>query len=163
MGQQQPLDAAFLSSPSTFGLFSAKMLLLNCPGLLLFPNQNYLSCFIYRSYLIKPTNSTYIFNDNVNIVKQRINSGDQMPREGNVICVIGLSCFVGFLPPLKEHDPSIKIKMDYLWDFPAGPVVKNLPSNAGSVGLIPSQRTKIPHAMGQLSPWATTTEPMCHN
>ena len=35
-------------------------------------------------------------------------------------------------------------------------VVKNLPCNAGDVGSIPGQGTKIPHAAGQLSPWATT-------
>ena len=46
-------------------------------------------------------------------------------------------------------------------DFPDGPVVKNLPPNAGSAGLIPGQRTKIPHALGQLSPFATTKDPMC--
>ena len=33
-------------------------------------------------------------------------------------------------------------------DFPSGPVVKNLPSNAGDVDLIPGQGTKIPHATG---------------
>ena len=38
-------------------------------------------------------------------------------------------------------------------------MVTNLPSNAGDVGLIPGQGTKIPHAAGQLSPRATTTEP----
>ena len=37
-------------------------------------------------------------------------------------------------------------------------MVKNLPSNAGDVGSIPGQGTKIPHAAGQLSPHATTTE-----
>ena len=31
-------------------------------------------------------------------------------------------------------------------DFPSGPVVKNLPSNAGDAGLIPGRGTKIPHA-----------------
>ena len=31
-------------------------------------------------------------------------------------------------------------------DFPGGPVVKNLPSNAGDEGLIPGQGTKILHA-----------------
>ena len=36
-------------------------------------------------------------------------------------------------------------------DFPGGPVVKNLPSNAGDTGSIPGQGTKIPHAMGQIS------------
>ena len=46
-------------------------------------------------------------------------------------------------------------------DFPGGPVVKNLPSNAGDAGSIPCRGTKIPHAVGQLSPCATTTEPVC--
>ena len=31
-------------------------------------------------------------------------------------------------------------------DFPSGPVVQTLPSNAGGVGLIPAQGAKIPHA-----------------
>ena len=43
-------------------------------------------------------------------------------------------------------------------DFPGGPVVKNPPYNAGDAGLIPGQGTKIPHAVEQLSPHATTTE-----
>ena len=43
-------------------------------------------------------------------------------------------------------------------DFPGGPVVKNPPSNAADAGMIPGQGTKIPHAVGQLSPHATTTE-----
>ena len=49
-------------------------------------------------------------------------------------------------------------------------MVKNQPSNAGDVGSIPGLETKIPHAAGQLSLCATTTEPthrkeepMCHN
>ena len=42
-----------------------------------------------------------------------------------------------------------------LRDLPDGPVVKNLPSNLGDVGLIPGQGTKIPHATGQLSPCTT--------
>ena len=33
-------------------------------------------------------------------------------------------------------------------NFPGGPVVKTLPLNAGSVGLILGQGTKIPHASG---------------
>ena len=48
-------------------------------------------------------------------------------------------------------------------DFPGGPVFKNLPSNAGDVGSIPGQGTKIPHATGQLNPSTTTTEPARHN
>ena len=31
-------------------------------------------------------------------------------------------------------------------DFPGDPVVKNSPSNAEDVGLIPGRGTKIPHA-----------------
>ena len=49
-------------------------------------------------------------------------------------------------------------------DFPGDPVVKNPPSNAGDVGSIPGQGTKIPRAMGQLSSCTTAREkPMCHN
>ena len=43
-------------------------------------------------------------------------------------------------------------------DFPGGPVVKNPPPNAGDASSIPGQGTKIPHAAGQLSLRATTTE-----
>ena len=42
-------------------------------------------------------------------------------------------------------------------DFPGGPVVKNPPYNAEDTDSIPGQGTKIPHAVGQLSPRATTT------
>ena len=38
-------------------------------------------------------------------------------------------------------------------------MVKNLPCNAGDTGSIPRQGTRIPHAMEQLSPHATNTEP----
>ena len=44
-------------------------------------------------------------------------------------------------------------------DFPGGPVVKNLPCNSGDMGLISGWGTKIPHAMGKLSPGATAAEP----
>ena len=46
-------------------------------------------------------------------------------------------------------------------DFSGGPVVKNLPSNAGDAGLIPGWGTKIPYATGQLRP--RTLEPASHN
>ena len=39
-------------------------------------------------------------------------------------------------------------------------MVKNLPSNAGDVDLIPSQGAKILHAVGQLNPSTTTREPV---
>ena len=39
--------------------------------------------------------------------------------------------------------------------FPGGPVVKNIPSNAGDMGSIPGQENKFPYAVGHLSPCAT--------
>ena len=45
------------------------------------------------------------------------------------------------------------------WDFP---VVEKLTCNAGDTGSIPSQGTKIPHAMEQLSLCVATTELACH-
>ena len=50
------------------------------------------------------------------------------------------------------------IKVKHQRYFPGGPVVKNPPSNAGDMSLIPGQGTKIPHAPGQLSPRAAATE-----
>ena len=50
-------------------------------------------------------------------------------------------------------------------DLPGDPVVKNLPSNAGDMGFIPDQRTKIPHVTKPqlLSPGAPTKDPACHS
>ena len=48
----------------------------------------------------------------------------------------------------------------YCGGFPGGPVVRNLPANAGDTGSIPGLGAKIPHATEQLSPCATTTEPV---
>ena len=49
-----------------------------------------------------------------------------------------------------------------VWDFPGGPVVKNLPCNAEDTGSIP---VEIPHVTEQLSQHAATTalESMHHN
>ena len=49
--------------------------------------------------------------------------------------------------------------MSYFWDFPGGPVVKNLSCNAGDSGSIPGRGTEVLHARGQLSPHTATTEP----
>ena len=49
------------------------------------------------------------------------------------------------------------------WDIRGGPVVKNPPSNAGDIDLIPRWGIKIPYAMRQLSLSATTTEPVWHH
>ena len=47
-------------------------------------------------------------------------------------------------------------------DFPGGPVVKNLPCNAGDMGLILGWGTKSPHAAEELSPSTPTRESMYH-
>ena len=51
---------------------------------------------------------------------------------------------------------GVHVKNVMSWDFPGGPVVKNLPSSAGDAGSIPGWGTKIPPAAGQLSPRAAT-------
>ena len=52
-------------------------------------------------------------------------------------------------------------------DFPGGPVVENLPSNAGDTGSIPDRGTKPTcsraHVPQLESLCATTTEPALHN
>ena len=59
-----------------------------------------------------------------------------------------------------SHNYHIKvIKGNSSRDFPGGPVVENPPANAGDMGSIPGRGTKIPHAVGQLSPCTTTREP----
>ena len=45
--------------------------------------------------------------------------------------------------------PMTDKQMKKLWQaFPGGPVVKNLPSNAGDMGSVPGQVTKMPYATG---------------
>ena len=56
-----------------------------------------------------------------------------------------------------------ELKIKDLWDFPGGPMVKNPPSSAGDASSIPGRGTKIPHAAGQLSPHAATTEHASHD
>ena len=40
----------------------------------------------------------------------------------------------------------LQCKIKAIGDFPGSPVVKTSPSNSGSVGLIPGQEAKMPHA-----------------
>ena len=63
-------------------------------------------------------------------------------------------------PPQHIHVQISPIRIQMNRGFPSGPVVKNLPPNAGDTGLIPGQGTKIPHAMGQLSPHTATRIPL---
>ena len=58
-----------------------------------------------------------------------------------------------------EAGTHVQIRRVY-GDFPGGPVVKNPSANAGDVGLIPGQGTRIPHAAEELKLCATTTEPV---
>ena len=64
------------------------------------------------------------------------------------------------LMSLVSRKMQIKTTMRH---FPGGPVVSNLPSNAGDVGSIPGWGTKIPHAVRQLRLHAVTNEPVRHN
>jgi len=68
----------------------------------------------------------------------------------------------------RSHEPRAsgilqKLETTRTWGLPSGPGVKNPPCNAGDVGVIPGQGTKIPHATGQLSLSAATTEPKSQN
>ena len=49
---------------------------------------------------------------------------------------------------LRSHMPQAK-KNVLRRDFPGGPVVKNMPCNAGDMGSTPGLQTKIPQATGQ--------------
>ena len=56
--------------------------------------------------------------------------------------------------------PTLKV---WPGELPDGPVVKNPSCSAGDTGLIPSQGTKIPHAMERLSPSTAARESVHHN
>ena len=65
---------------------------------------------------------------------------------------------------MSRRQEAGKFKGKQNQDFPGGPVVKNLPSNAGDVGSSPGRGTKIPHAKGQLSLHTSTREALvCSN
>ena len=51
-------------------------------------------------------------------------------------------------------------QIPWLYDFPGDPMVKNLPANAADKGSIPGWGSKMPYAVGPLSPHATVTEPI---
>ena len=64
-----------------------------------------------------------------------------------------------------HHSWSLQLplsKRDRVRDFPGGPVVKSLPGSAGDMGSVSGQGTKIPHAMEQLSLWASTRQTTHH-
>ena len=49
--------------------------------------------------------------------------------------------------------------MERFGNFLSGPGLNIPPYNARDMGSIPDKGKKIPHATGQLSQWATTSEP----
>ena len=65
----------------------------------------------------------------------------------------------------NERQPSYTkivfngISMIHSYYFPGGSVDKHMPTNVGDISSIPGWR-KLPRAMEQLSPRATTTEPV---
>ena len=59
----------------------------------------------------------------------------------------------------EQGEVGVVIKEQHEGDFPGGTMVKNPPANAGGHGFEPWPR-KIPQATEQLSPCATTTEPV---
>ena len=73
------------------------------------------------------------------------------------------------LRPALEKATSLKnillnnLENAEIGDLPGGPVVTNLPSNAGYTGSNSDRGTKIPHAVRQLSPHATPGEPKHQN
>lgn len=64
------------------------------------------------------------------------------------------------LPPATLERRSRAHEEVQFKDFPGGPVVRNMPCNAGDVGWITGRGTKTPHAEKQLSLHATR-EPVC--
>ena len=50
----------------------------------------------------------------------------------------------------EDTNKCLKRPLCLCWDLPGGPVVKNLPSNAGDVGSIPDPGTKTPYSMGSM-------------
>ena len=82
-------------------------------------------------------------------------------------CTVKVGTFVPTVSPTEEAAwlrPWLRPHHEFsvLWDFPGGPVVKNLPCNAGEVSSILVWEMKPPHAVEQLSPCAITTEPTHH-
>ena len=73
-----------------------------------------------------------------------------------------MTCVKFSFGPLKKffwlYVPLLCLNKSEMLGLPGGPVVKNSPSNAGDMGSISHQGTKIPHAMRQLRPCATTRE-----
>ena len=86
------------------------------------------------------------------------------PTEGMNISLLNVTLVHSAHMQLKSTRKCFIMVQEYAYrDFPGGPVVKNPSCNAGEAGSIPGLGTKIQHAAGQLSPRATTRQPVCRN
>ena len=56
------------------------------------------------------------------------------------------------MPGVQQIVTSSTLFKNSSRDFPGGLAVKNRPSNAGDLGLIPGQATETPHGVLQLRP-----------
>ena len=80
---------------------------------------------------------------------------DAMPLLDGIYCPLELHLakkkfsFFNTLPVNYYFMQIFKCKDSSSRDFPGGPVVKTLRSNAGGMGLIPDWGTQIPYAPGQ--------------
>ena len=88
--------------------------------------------------------------DNFNV--KRKGNGSAVPREADPFEQV--MTFSVMLRDVKIFALDLVYKAHtnicYLRDFPGGPVVENLPSNAEDTGLTPGQEAKIPHVLGQV-------------
>ena len=60
----------------------------------------------------------------------------------------GTSSEGGGIMTTTESGRSVSSRARVLGDFPSSPLVKTLPSNAGSMGSMPGLGAKIPHTAG---------------
>ena len=121
-----------------------------------------------RLVLQPPTSTSYL------IAFQTI------PSHGVLFCIVLIVAFqlfhhchfgISVTPELTKRSLKKK-KHTAIRDFPGGPVVRNLPCNAGNVGSIPGWGTKIPRVVGATEPMClnyrtrnktTTKDPTCHD
>ena len=62
-------------------------------------------------------------------------------------CLSNRTCREKYRSILRKQEQRKETEREKHWDFPGGPVAKNLLSNAQDSGVIPDQRNKISHAV----------------
>ena len=96
--------------------------------------------------LVTPWTAAYQAPPSMGLSRQEHWSGVPLPSPEDPLA----SYFPSAMNGVSSYSGDVKKGKSR--DFPGGPVVKNLPWNAGDMGLIPSWGTKILHAMEQLNP-----------